>query len=487
MDYRTLQTLRRNHPAWRLLTAEHAPLVVSFLYRTFLQPNVRTLAQQELVSRLQDYLFYLSEQSSETLFPKPAVHYLDDWSSDEHGWLRKYYPADSDEPQYDITPATEKAIDWLAGLGRRQFIGTESRLKTVFTLLREMTEGTEMDPAARIAELEKRKAQIDADIQQIREGRISLLDVTQVKDRFLQMADLARGLLSDFRVVEQNFRELDRAVRERIATWEGGKGALLEDILGERDVITESDQGKSFRAFWDFLMSPSRQAEVSELLRAVFLLEAIQELAPDRRLLRIHYDWMAAGEVAQRTVARLSQQLRRYLDDQMWLENRRIMQLIREVEQLALAVRGNLPDGSFVELDEAAPAIDLSIDRPLFRPPFRPSLAEYIVVEGSQDLRADALFEQTYVDKLRLTAHIRRMLQTRSQVSLAEVVEKAPLEHGLAELVAYLSIAADSDTAIIDDRNKQILSWTEESGNMRRATLPLVIFNRPAQRLASMH
>lgn len=486
MDYRTLQNLRRNHPAWRLLAAEHASFIASFLHRTFIQPNVRTLAQQELASRLQDYLFYLSEQSGENSFPKPAVHYLDDWSSDEHGWLRKYYSADSDEPHYDITPATEKAINWLVSLGQRQFIGTESRLKTIFALLREMTEGTEMDPATRIAELEKRKAQIDAEVQQIREGRIALLDATQVKDRFLQMADMAHGLLSDFRVVEQNFRELDRAVRERIATWEGGKGALLADIFGERDAITESDQGRSFRAFWDFLMAPSRQAELSESLQAVFVLDPIQELAPDRRLLRIHYDWMAAGEVAQRTVARLSEQLRRYLDDQMWLENRRIMQLIREVEQRALAVRRKLPDGPFMELDEAAPAIDLSMDRPLFRPPFRPSLAEQIVLEGTQDLPADALFEQTYVDKLRLAGHIRRMLQTRTQVSLAELVEEAPLEHGLAEVVAYLSIAADSEAAVIDDKYKQTLFWTDENGNRRQATLPLVIFNRQTQRLASV-
>ena len=47
--------------------------------------------------------------------------------------------------------------------------------------------------------------------------------------------------------------------------------------------------------------------------------------------------------MAQRTVARLSEQLRRYLDDQAWLENRRIMQLIRGVEQSALAVRARRP------------------------------------------------------------------------------------------------------------------------------------------------
>jgi hypothetical protein len=79
------------------------------------------------------------------------------------------------------------------------------------------------------------------------------MDDTQVKDRFLQMASTARALLSDFREVEQNFRELDRTDRERIALWEGGKGELVGQIFGDRDAISDSDQGRSFRAFWDFL------------------------------------------------------------------------------------------------------------------------------------------------------------------------------------------------------------------------------------------
>ena len=62
-------------------------------------------------------------------------------------------------------------------------------------------------------------------------------------------AGMAKALLSDFRQVEQNFRDLDRGVREQIATFDGEKGALLDTIFGEHDVIVESDEGKSFRAF----------------------------------------------------------------------------------------------------------------------------------------------------------------------------------------------------------------------------------------------
>jgi hypothetical protein len=44
----------------------------------------------------------------------------------------------------------------------------------------------------------------------------------------------------------------------------------------------------------------------------------------------MHYDWLEAGEHTQRTVAKLSGQLRRYLDDQAFLENKRIMQVIQQ-------------------------------------------------------------------------------------------------------------------------------------------------------------
>ena len=88
---------------------------------------------------------------------------------------------------------------------------------TVFELLRQIVEGTEADPAGRIAELERRRPSIEREIRQMRAGDRPVLDGTQVKDRFLQMDSTARGLLGDFRQVEQNFRDLDRAVRERVA------------------------------------------------------------------------------------------------------------------------------------------------------------------------------------------------------------------------------------------------------------------------------
>lgn len=476
MNYDHLVSLRRTHPAWRLLAADSAPLVVGFLHHCFIEPNVRVLAEQELVARLEDYLFHLRENLAEEAYPKPAPEYLSDWASDARGWLRRYYPEDSDQPHYDLTPAAEQAIQWLKGLEQRTFVGAESRLRLVFDLLREIVQGSETDPAARIEELERRRSAIEAEIAEIRAGRMSFMDPTQLRERFAQAVDTARALLADFRQVEQNFRDLDRQVRQRIATGDGSKGEVLDEVLGTRDVIAESDQGRTFRAFWDFLMSPERQEELPSLIDRILALEPIAELRPDPRLRRVHHDWLTAGEATQRTVARLSEQLRRFLDDQAWLENRRIMHLLRGVEQHALAIRHAMPSEPLMSLDAPAPAVELPMDRPLYRPPQRPQIEQLVVPEGDGEVSVEALYEHVYVDKDRLRARLRQELQTRRQISLDELLLRHPLEQGLAELVAWLTLATERGRGIIDESRQEMVTWTDEQGRQRRATMPRVIF-----------
>ncbi|MCE3604205.1 DUF3375 domain-containing protein, partial [Massilia sp. P8910] len=455
---------------------DNAAMIASFLHASFIAPNQRTIGRQQLASQLDDHLYHLHESAGEILFPKAATAYLDDWASDERGWLRKYYPPGDDEAHYDLASATEQALEWLKNLGQRTFIGTESRLMTVFDLLHQIVDGSELDPRARIAELKRRKADIDAEIADIGAGRFALMDPTQVRERFLQMAATARDLLSDFRAVDTNFRALDRQVREHIATWDGSKGELLQAIFGQRDLIADTDEGRSFRAFWDLLMSPSRQDELTSLLDAVLKLGPVRELQPDGRLQRIHYDWLEAGEVTQRTVARLSEQLRRYLDDQAWLENRRIMQLIRDIEQKALALRGQIDERAFMEIDDAAPTVALTMDRTLYNPPFKPKITQQIVSDDGVDIVSDALFEQIYVDQLRLMSNIRRALQTRQQVSLGTLTREYPIEQGLAELATYLKLATQDMHAAIDDNQSETVDWTDDNGRRRQATLPLIIY-----------
>ena len=479
MDFNRLVGLR-THPSWRLLQADSAPLIISFLYKSFILTNKRSISAESLATQLDDYLHHLRESTGENRFPRKGREYLNDWASGDQGYIRKYYPAASvgDEPLFDLTPSTEKVIEWISGFEQKQFVGTESRLLTVFRLLSEVAKDTETDPQARIDRLEQEKAKLEQEIASLKSGHMAPHDPTRVKEKFLQAEDTARQLLSDFRQVEENFRHLDRGVRERITTGSNVKGKMLDDIFSEQDAITESDQGRSFKAFWSWLMSPASQDELQATLEKVLALPEIQSLQHDELLGRIRFRLLEAGEKVNSTCAQLVEQLRRYLDDQAWLENRRIMEIVREIEQSTIAVRQNLPDDkSFTTLSLNKPALELPMSRGLFRPSVRPVISE-TPEEGEASFDTSALYTQHYVDERALQARIRFALQSRQQISLSELVKIYPVEKGLSEVIAYLHIASESDHALVhSDRNEEIV-WRDAQGQQKDAVMPLVIFTR---------
>ena len=479
MDYYRLTGLR-THPAWRLLQADSAPLIISFLHRSFIASNERSIPAEELATKLDDYLHHLRETKGETKFPRKGRQYLNDWASGEQGYLRKYYPAASvgDEPLFDLTPATEKVIEWISGFEQKQFVGTESRLLTVFRLLSEIAHETEADPQLKIHRLEQEKAELELEIARLKSGQMAPHDPTRVKEKFLQAEDTARQLLSDFRQVEENFRSLDRGVRERITTSDSGKGQMLDTIFTEQDAIAESDQGRSFKAFWSWLMSPASQDELQQTLEKVLMLPEVQSLQHDELLGHIRYRLLEAGEKVNSTCAQLVEQLRRYLDDQAWLENRRIMEIVREIEQSAVVIRQSPPpDKLFTTLQPYKPEIALPMSRGLFRPSVRPVIDE-VPEEGEANFDASALYKQHYVDERELGARIRFALQDRQQISLAELLERYPVQKGLSEVVAYLHIASESDHALVNLEQEETITWQDEKGYRKEALMPEVLFTR---------
>jgi hypothetical protein len=340
-----------------------------------------------------------------------------------------------------------------------------------------MVYGAETDPAVRLAELERRRDELEAEIARVRAGDVEVLHDTGLRDRYQQFTATAWELLADFREVEANFRGLDRELRERISAWRGSKGALLDDVLGNRDSIADSDQGKTFQAFYDFLLSPSRQEELAELLRRV---QALDSLDADPRVRHIHHDWLEAAERTQATVRQLSEQLRRFLDDQVWFENRRVIDLLRDIESSALRLRDQRDVPVAMEMDAAAPKVVLPMERPLYAPPEKARIDSAAVELGREETDVAPLFEQVYVDPEQLAQTVRRALQSRSQIGLAALLDERPLRQGLAELVTYMSLGEDDFRTVFDEDHREQVRWRDEDGAERCATLPRVTFARAA-------
>jgi hypothetical protein len=479
VDLETIQALRDRHPGWRLLRAQHAPLVLGFLGGYFIEGNRGPTPAAELAAVLDDQLHALNTADDEAndqelRFPKPPLDYLDDWSSAESGWLRRFYPLGSDEVHYDATPALEKAWAWVTSLQSRAFVGTESRLHTVVDLLRQIVQGTEADPEARLAQLHRQRDVIDQQIRAVEAGDVSILSETGLRDRYQQLSTMARELLSDFREVEENFRRLDRAAREKIASWEGSKGELLAELIDSRADITSSDQGNSFQAFHDFLLSEARQDELSELLARV---NSLAPLEVDRRLRTIHHDWSDAAERTQRTVRQISEQLRRFLDDQVWLENRRVLDLVRRVEKVALDCRNAVPDVG-LEVDVPGVSISLPFERPLYDASPTARVQSMLAPVEDDDIDDSALFTQTHIDAARLADNIRAVMPERSSALLSDIVALHPVEQGVAEIIGYLALTDDDLDIRLDESEETLIDYQDIQGNPRRVRLPKVTVSR---------
>lgn len=475
MRHDEIADMARNNPAWRLLCAGNAPLILSFLGQVFVDENVREIGEAALVGKLDDELFAHNQRLGAGTYPKTPKDYLADWSSADRGWLRKYYVPGSDEPHYDASVAVERAVGWVNGLRAREFVGTESRLNIVFDLLRQIVRESDTDPEARLVELRRQRLELDQKIAATERGDFEVLDDVGRRDRYQQFAETARALLADFRQVEANLRDLDRELREKIATWRGTKGQLLDEFVDTRLGIGDSDQGRSLKAFHDLLLTSDRLRELTDLIASAGELNRDNA---DERLALIHFEWLNATERAQSISGSLSEQLRRFLDDQVWIENRRITELMRNIEATAVATRDEDAEFTF-PIDGVAPAISLPLERPLYRPPVVPEVDSTDVQAGQATEAGSALFEQYQVDKAPLIEGVRAAIRRNGQATLAQVVAQQPLTRGLEELLTYFNLGAEVafDTHF-DDSTSDTIEWTGADGAQRTATLPRVIFSR---------
>lgn len=484
LSYEYVSHLKKFHVAWRLLSSDLAPFVTSFLYKVFLQANRRSISITDLTDELEHFLYILKQKYPQEAPTRSAKEYIEVWSSPDTAWLSQRYTGRNDTPEVDLTPDAEKALRWLENLQPRTFIGTESRLLTIFQLLKELNQKIETDPTQVLADLYQKKAEIEEQINLLKEGKTTArLDSTQIKERYFQLDDTANALLADFRQVEENFRKLDREVREKIALTTKTKGHVIDDIFGEQDAISNSDQGRSFRAFWEFLIHNDRQSEFEQMLFKVLREPEIQTIA-NKGVLPLFRDFLIeAGNKVYVVNNILNGQLSKYLADQGRAENKRISELVMQIEKRALSLREHDFPRNFFALDHLKPHIGLPLNRPLYSVPETTPLT---IPEAHQNDEMphtetlNKLFDSHYVDETELLDFIEGVLQNKEQVSLEELLNLRPLNKGLAELITYLKIAENRPSSHVSGKLRFIVdihdTITKES--YKKIHCPTVIFQR---------
>jgi hypothetical protein len=474
LDYLEIEYRLQNHLVFRIFRKEKAALVIAFLLESFKKRHRADIPQSELSAELASFLTWLKiGTGNEDAQPSPQ-RLLDEWADD--GILRKYYLPGSDEARYDLTPDAERAIEWMRDLTARQFVGTESRLLKIFEILKEIVFGASVDADERIAELKRQRAEIDLEISRLKSGVLKPYDSTRIKERYFELEDAARRLLADFKQIEHNFRDLDRNARtEQLAT-DRSRGSVLRDIFELRDSIMSSDQGRSFSAFWAFLMSAEKQEELTGLVQRVQALPDVGMVEQSFPLDLLKPHLVEAGARVQRMTHRINEELRYFLDERNRHEGRRVLELVESVRRLALEVRDRPPTGRAFLVTEGDPDVEVVMERPLYAPREATVIAHRPSEMGRAESDASPLFELDAVDLEVLAARIRRSLGDNPQVTLTELVASYPITKGLAELLGYFTLATRHPSDTTELKTTRIVVRSDRTGGAYDVTSPDLVF-----------
>lgn len=482
MEYEQVKDVLKSSAAVRLLRSSNAALIMSFLYQQFKRDQRVSIPQADLEDRLEDYLEFLAGVYPGEHARSPQA-YLTEWC--EHQLLRKTFDG-GDDAVITLMPEAERAIAWLEDLhSKDEFVGAESRFLQIFDLLKEIQDRSTADVETRIQQLEQDRDRIQQEIDQIREtGDVAPYSSTQLQERFLLANQVTRQLIADFKAIEQNFRDLARDVQAAQFERDSRKGVVVGRVLDADQALKDSDQGRSFYAFWSFLMSDRRRKDLKSMIQSVYELDALQPLTQEYRLLRrIERNLLDAGDHIVQSNHRLTEKLRQMLDERNLQENRRVADLITEVQQLALQQAHAAPTApDFWTLDGDAD-IHLVMARPLHpleasaTPTFSLDFSD--LPEVTLDDEMAEIYHQFYVDEDLLAQRIAHTLETCSSIPLPHLIQRYPVTQGVPEIVAYMAIAHQSTRHAIhlQETDTIVIAGLDAEARLQ-LTLPQITFCR---------
>lgn len=272
MDYSQLIQTLNNSPSVKLLKMRSAEFFLVFVKGVF--GEERAVGQEKLLMLLENQLdnqeILEEDTSMERLVESndvKAKRLVKDWT--DRGFLTNYQNEEG-EIIYELSSYSNKVVDWIESLKKEDYIGTESKFKTLFSQLKELVEYSNEDREKRIELLRQRKEEIERQIERLEMGEeVEVYEDYQIEPRFNSLNKMAKELLSDFKEVDDNFKDIIKQIYQRQTDNEQKKD-LLTYIFDAYSELKNSQQGKSFYAFWEFLLSAELQKEWDELTDALY-------------------------------------------------------------------------------------------------------------------------------------------------------------------------------------------------------------------------
>lgn len=494
MTLDSIATYLDSSPTIRLLKADLAAYVIYFLRQAFKANNEGSsiaFSHEELMHRLQSFQEELRDEERPVLLGA-ADRYLREWS--DAGWLRRFLPGDAAGAHYQLTRYSEDAIRIVDNALSRdaRLVGTESRLRLVIDTLVDLVRGASPDPDRRLRDLLSQRERIDLEIESIRlGGKVETYHPAQIRERFHTAVDLLKTLQGDFRAVEDRFEAIGRQVQRDAMTIDRRRGEILSTALDAEDLIKQQDEGVSFNAFVSFLFAPQAQAKLRETISEVTRIDAIvNERAAVEHIRTMVPSLLAEAENVLRQTGRLSQTLRRLLDEQTVGQRQRTSEVLRDLRMLAARLKQHCDEAGQTPPKDIGIEVQttIGVSSPLTRPFWTPepefdAVPETQVIDfeaAQREARKLANMQRLEWDQMREA--IAKATRKRPSIKLSDLITLRPLKVGIIELVGWIQIAHEDGHSIERDvvEDIKVTSKDPVTGKLAiyQVRVPVVTFHR---------
>jgi hypothetical protein len=262
---------------------------------------------------------------------------------------------------------------------------------------------------------------------------------------------------------------------------EGNRGEVLDSLFAGIDLITESEAGRTFSAFWRLLTNPEQAAMLEESLDSVMTREFVSglDMRERRSLLRLTRNLLEQGGAVHEVLQTFARSLKHFVQSREYLEQRRVNQLLKEAQRAALAIKDEV---------KATESLEYSLELTSSR---LRSLSQWVLYDPALQAEPEAMREgdpppidlesvselvaQSEIDFRTLKAHVRSLLEQRDQASIGDVLERFPASQGLGSVVGLLALGSRHG---IKGDSIETVAWIGEDDQGRRARIPKIYFLR---------
>ena len=478
LDYNRFLDLREKDKVWKLLKADNAPLILSFLKNMF--QTEREIPYDAIKANLNMLLSEFASSNPDLQLKVSARDYLNTWM--ESGWIKRLLQNDV----VMLTDAAQKAIDFADNLDAQIISTSATHLENLCNDVQRLYIMVCSDKKLKLKEIDNRIRALKKERELVASEQLEPLSEYQQKEKIKTLYDSSRSLPRDFRKLEEEIIDIDITLRQKIIEDGSSKGDILSMDLDCQEQQMMTDYGAAYKDFFRLICDEALCSKFKKQIDYI-LDKPISKHLTEKQKSHLHnlIDNLVNESDRVRAVrSRINANLRAFISSEDFEENRRVNELINALEKEAIKFTENkVPIHSkrmAIEMEQGSVRVKSleSLNAGIKSPDKEPDLnIETHVSDGPVSKDVLKLLDTVNIQDVKKS--VKKTLGQTSIMTIGQIINSNVIRYGLEEVVAYVRVAKEYNDETVTENEDILIKAKDHTGAVKtlKISLPKIMLS----------